>query len=574
MNGAELIVEFLKRKEVTNAYGYPGGFVLFLYDAIYRMKFPHTLARHEQGAAHAAEGYARVTGKPGVVIATSGPGATNLVTGLADAYLDSVPILAITGAVTRKATGSDAFQEADITGITLPITKYNYLVMNPDELLPILEEAWYLTTEGRPGPVLVNVPKDIQQMEIGEYDELMTNNKIRSCYVRHRPPKIQTESMADKVYAALRKSKRPLLMLGGGCIISPGAIDAIHAFLERTGMPVANTLMGKGAIREDHPLNLGNVGMHGTLQANLAVGRSDLLLAVGARFSDRVIGDPDRFNAMEGRTVIHVDIDAAEIGKNIRPDIEIEEDAADFFHKMLEFPGGEGFRGDWQDWKQELADKKAQYDAHRQEMYKPATPLTPQYVVHEVAEAVKGTNPICVTDVGQHQMFAAQHFPVESPRSWITSGGAGTMGFGLPAAIGAAHALPDRTTILFTGDGGFQMTIQELGLLKELNLPVKVFIMNNGCLGMVRQWQELFYGRNYASSILDNNPDFCLIAEAYGLPTGLAHDPDSLRAEIAKALAEDGPYVVHVVLNVEDNVYPMIPAGKLPHEIIMPDMDS
>ncbi len=574
MTGAELIVEFLKRKEVTNAYGYPGGFVLFLYDAIYRMNFPHTLARHEQGAVHAAEGYARITGKPGVVLVTSGPGATNLVTGLANAYLDSVPVLAITGAVTRTATGSDAFQEADITGITLPITKYNYLVMNPDELLPILEEAWFLTTDGRPGPVLVNIPKDVQQMEIGDYDELMANNRIRSCYVRHRPPKIRTESMADKVFAALRRSKRPLLMLGGGCIISPGAIDAIHAFLDRVGMPVANTLMGKGAIREDHPLYLGNVGMHGTLQANLAVGRSDVLIAVGARFSDRVIGDPDRFNAMEGKTIIHVDIDAAEIGKNIRPDIEIEEDAADFFQKMLEYPGAADFHGDWDAWKQELAEKKAQYDARRLAMYEPATPLTPQYVIHEVADAVKGTNPIVATDVGQHQMFAAQHFPVESPRSWITSGGAGTMGFGLPAAIGSSHAAPDRTTILFTGDGGFQMTIQELGLLKELNLPLKVFIMNNACLGMVRQWQELFYARNYSSSILDNNPDFCLIAEAYGLPTGLAEDPESLHREIARALEEEGPYICHVVLNVEENVYPMIPAGKLPHEIIMPDMEA
>ncbi len=573
MTGAELIVEFLKRKNVTNAYGYPGGFVLFLYDAIYRLGFPHTLARHEQGAAHAADGYARITGKPGVVIATSGPGATNLVTGIANAFLDSVPILAITGAVARNATGTDAFQEADITGITLPITKYNYLVMKPLELLPMLEEAWELTTSGRPGPVLVNIPKDIQQMEIGDFDELMASNKIRSNYVRHRPVKIRTESLADKVYEALRTSERPLLLVGGGCIISPGAVETLRAFIDHTGIPVANTLMGKGAIREDHPCYLGNVGMHGTPQANLAMGRSDLLLAVGARFSDRVIGDPVRYNQLQDKKLIHVDIDIAEIGKNVRPDIEIEADAADFFKKMLESPLAKDFAKDWQEWKDQLADKKSQYEMLKQQMYKPVEPLTPQYVIHEVAAAVKGTDPIVVTDVGQHQMFTAQHFPIESPRSWITSGGAGTMGFGLPAAIGASDATPERTTILFTGDGGFQMTIEELGMLKDLNLPVKVFVMDNACLGMVRQWQELFYGSNYAASILDNNPDFCLIAQAYGVPSGRANDPESLQAEITKALAEEGPYVVHVMLNPGDNVYPMIPAGKLLHEIIMPDME-
>jgi len=571
MTGAELIIDFLARKGVTHAFGYPGGPVLVLYDAIYRMKFPHILTRHEQGAAHAAEGYAKVSGKPGVMIATSGPGATNLVTGLADAYLDSVPLLAITGAVTRRATGSDAFQEADITGITMPITKYNYLVMNPDELLPILEEAWNLTTEGRPGPVLVNVPKDVMALEIGTYEEL-SESSLRT-YVRHRPTKIRTESMADKVYAAMRKSVRPLLLVGGGCVISPGAIDSLQAFVDRTGIPVASTLMGKGAIRENHPLYMGMVGMHGTLQGNMALGRCDLMLAVGTRFSDRVIGDPDKYNEIKGRTIIHVDIDPAEIGKNVRPDIEIEEDAADFFQKMLDFHDDTAESGSWQDWIGQLNEKKAKYEARKQEMYSPVTPLTPQFVVHEVEQALKGQNPIVVTDVGQHQMFAAQHYKVESPRSFITSGGLGTMGFGLPAAIGASSAAPDRTTVLFCGDGGFQMTVQELGLLAKLKLPVKVFILNNGCLGMVRQWQELFFNRNYGCSILDNNPDFCLIAEAYGLPSGLAHDPESLKAEIANALAEEGPYIIHCILDQGENVYPMIPAGKLPHEIIMPGVD-
>lgn len=571
MTGAELVIDFLMRKNVTHTFGYPGGPIIVLFDAINRMNFPHILTRHEQGAAHAAEGYAKVSGKPGVIIATSGPGATNLVTGLADAYLDSVPLLAITGAVTRRATGTDAFQEADITGVTMPITKYNYLVMNPDELLPILEEAWNLTTEGRPGPVLINIPKDILAMEIGTYESL-SESSLRS-YVRHRPQKIRTESMAAKVYAALRKSTRPLLLVGGGCVISPGAVDSLKAFVDQTGIPVASTLMGKGSIREDHPLYLGMVGMHGSLQGNMAIGRCDLMIAVGTRFSDRVIGDPDKYNQITGRTIIHVDIDPAEIGKNVRPDIEIEEDAADFFQKMLEFHDDSADVGNWTEWLQQLNEKKAKYESRKQLMYSATTPLTPQYIVHEMEKALKGTDPVVVTDVGQHQMFAAQHFAVESPRSFITSGGLGTMGFGLPAAIGASSAAPDRTTVLICGDGGFQMTIQELGLLAKLKLPVKVFIFNNSCLGMVRQWQELFFNKLYGCTILDNNPDFCLIAKAYGLPSGLANDPESLKAEIANALSAEGPYIVHCILGVGDNVYPMIPAGKLPHEMIMPGVD-
>ncbi len=571
MNGAELVIDFLTRKNVTHTFGYPGGPIIVLFDAINRMNFPHILTRHEQGAAHAAEGYARVSGKPGVMIATSGPGATNLVTGLTDAFLDSVPLLAITGAVARNATGKDAFQEADITGITMPITKYNYLVMEPLELLPILEEAWNMTTEGRPGPVLINIPKDILAMEIGTYESL-AEGSLRT-YIRHRPPKIRTESMSDKVYDALKKSQRPLLLVGGGCVISPGAVDSLEAFVNRTGIPVASTLMGKGAIREDHPLYMGMVGMHGSLQGNMAIGRCDLMLAVGTRFSDRVIGDPEKYNLITGRTIIHVDIDPAEIGKNVRPDIEIEEDAADFFQKMMESHDGHLTADRWQAWVDQLNEKKAKYEARKQAMYQPSTPLTPQYVIHEVHESLKGQNPIVVTDVGQHQMFAAQHYAIESSRSFITSGGLGTMGFGLPAAIGASSAQPERTTVLFCGDGGFQMTIQELGLLAKLGLPVKVFILNNSCLGMVRQWQELFFERRYGCTILDNNPDFCMIAEAYGIQTGLAFDPDSLKKEIGMAMEADGPYVVHCVLDVGENVYPMIPAGKLPHEMIMPGMD-
>ncbi len=352
MNGAEIVVKFLENKGVKHAFGYPGGPIIVLYDAIYKAKFPHILTRHEQGAAHAAEGFAKATGIPGVVIATSGPGATNLVTGLADAMLDSVPMLAITGAVARKATGTDAFQEADITGITQPITKYNYLVMKPEELLPILEEAWALTTQDRPGPVLVNIPKDILAMEIDVGSDMQAGST--SPYVRHRPTRVRTSSMAEQVYTALKQAKKPLLLAGGGCVISDGTTAELEQFAECTGIPVATTLMGKGAMREDHPLYLGNLGMHGTPQANKALGSCDLLLAVGTRFSDRIIGNPEVYNENEDRFVIHVDVDAAEIGKNVKAKIKIEDDAFDFFQTMLNaLPDSETcgqFSHSWQSW--------------------------------------------------------------------------------------------------------------------------------------------------------------------------------------------------------------------------------
>ncbi|NLW12690.1 MAG: biosynthetic-type acetolactate synthase large subunit [Clostridiaceae bacterium] len=576
MNGAELIVDFLKRKGVNHAFGYPGGPIIVLYDAIYKAKFPHILTRHEQGAAHAAEGFAKATGIPGVVIATSGPGATNLVTGLADAMLDSVPMLAITGAVARKATGTDAFQEADITGITQPITKYNYLVMNPDELVPILEEAWDLATQGRPGPVLVNVPKDIMAMEINT--DSSGQALATSTYVRHRPASIRTASMADQVYAAINNSKKPMILAGGGCIISKGATEDLKRFAECTGIPVATTLMGKGAMKEDHPLYLGNLGMHGTPQANKALGTCDLLLAVGTRFSDRIIGDPEIYSQDTTRFVVHVDVDAAEIGKNVKAGIQIEDDAADFFETMLaSLPDAKTcgkLSDNWKPWLDQLMKIKGRYEELKKPMYEPTTPLQPQYVIHEAAKGLKGQDPILVTDVGQHQMFASQHFPVESPRSWITSGGLGTMGFGIPAAMGTATAYPDRTTVLFVGDGGFQMTLQELGVIASHRMPVKIFVMDNSCLGMVRQWQELFYDERYSHTLLESNPDFLKIAEAYGMRAGRAADPESLKREITAAYATDGPYLIHVVLDSSVNVYPMIPAGKLPNDIIMPGLED
>ncbi len=569
MNGAETIVRFLQEKGVQHTFGYPGGPVIVLFDALYQAAFPNILTRHEQGAAHAAEGYAKLTGKPAVVLATSGPGATNLVTGLADAYLDSVPMLAITGAVAREATGTDAFQEADITGVTLPVTKYNYLVLRADELVPVLEEAWALTTAGRPGPVLVNVPKDILAGSIPQAHE------AAQTFVRHRPPRIKAKAMVDQVIASLAESHKPLLLAGGGCVISEHGTEDLKAFSEAFGLPVATTLMGKGAIEADHPLYLGNLGMHGTPQANHALAHCDLLLAVGTRFSDRIIGNPKAFSAMKDqRTVIHVDIDLAEIGKNIHTDLEIEDDAASFFEAMLDKGPGSMALDFWQPWRHDLSQIKSRYDRLVRDMLVDTSPLLPQTIVHRVAERLKGQNPIVVTDVGQHQMFVAQHYPVETPRSFITSGGLGTMGFGLPAAIGAASADPQRLTLLFAGDGGFQMTLQELGTLAKQQYPVKIIVMDNQCLGMVRQWQELFFDKRYGQTLLDNNPDFVQIAQAYGIPGGFAWDGPSLQEQLDQALGQDGPYLIHVATDPQANVYPMIPAGKLPHDLIMPGLQD
>jgi len=566
MNGAMTVIQFLKDKGVNPAFGYPGGSVIVLYDAIYQMNFPHILTRHEQGAVHAAEGYAKITGRPGVVFATSGPGATNLVTGIADAYLDSVPLLAITGAVSRNAIGKDAFQEADITGITQPITKYNYLVMTPEDLLPTLEEAWNLTTEGRPGPVLVNIPKDLFLTEIPE-----SNGKGEGVII-HRPPRKVAANRVNRVYEALRKSKKPLLLVGGGVVLSKGGSESLRIFAEKTGIPIAGTMMAKGVIDERHPQYLGMVGMHGIPQANTAIGRCDLLLAVGCRFSDRIIGNPEKYSEGSNRTIIHVDIDPAEIGKNILPEIEIEDDANNFFNCMIDQMPGDDFPSLWADWKVELSQKAERYAKICEKLHALDDRLLPEAVVHAVSKAYEGEDPILVTDVGQQQIFAAQHFVVESPRSFLTSGGLGTMGTGLPYAIGAAIADPKRPVVLFVGDGGLQMTIQEFGPLKALGLNVKVVIMDNQQLGMVRQWQELFYGKRYSQTILDNNPNFIQIADAYGLKGGRATNAVELTEEIKKMREVKEPYVLHVMLDVKELVYPMIPAGKNPEDMMMPGM--
>ncbi len=566
MNGAQAIIKFLQEKNVEHVFGIPGGPIIVLYDAIYEANFPHILTRHEQGASHAAEGYAKSTGKVGVMIATSGPGATNLVTGIADAYLDSVPVLAITGTVNRDSIGSDAFQEADINGVVQQITKYNYLVMEPEDLLPSLEEAWNLTTEGRPGPVLVNVPKDILA---GPIDENGSADMGR--YKRHRPAKKLTRDYKDQILESLAAARKPILLIGGGCAISDGTDQYLKEFLDKTNMPLTYTMMAKGVLDDNHSSNLGMVGMHGTPPANVAIGRADLVLAVGTRFSDRLVGSPASFNKKQ-RTVIHVDVDAAEIGKLISATIPVEDDSREFFKRIVAAMEEKNFSiGDrWKTWTDDLYGRMAKYKKVMQDMYDVEKGFTPQYIIHQVSQAYKGQDPILVTDVGQHQVFATQHFELESNRSFITSGGLGTMGFGLPAAIGAAVAHHDRPTILFAGDGGFQMTLQELGVITKLQNNIKIFLMDNASLGMVRQWQELFFNERYSHTDLDMNPDFVAIAKAYGIRGKRVFNAEELAEAMEEAMSFDGPYMVHCMLEGNENVYPIIPPGKENDEMLYP----
>ncbi|MGI6077929.1 MAG: biosynthetic-type acetolactate synthase large subunit [Fastidiosipilaceae bacterium] len=569
MNGAETVVKFLQDKGVTCGFGYPGGPVLVLYEAIYKLKFNHILTRHEQGAVHAAEGYAKATGKPGVVFATSGPGATNLVTGLADAKLDSVPLLAITGAVARDDTGSDAFQEADITCVTEPVTKYNYFIMDESELLPALEEAWEMTTSDRPGPVLINIPKDILATSIPA--DHNATNKVR----RHRPQPPESETQIPAVLEALSQSEKPLMLVGGGCNISPSAPAALKGIVDAIGLPCATTLMGKGTLAADQRHYLGHIGMHGTVQSNHALAECDLLLIVGSRLSDRVVALPDDMRAAV-RTIIHVDIDGSEVGKRIRPDIPIEADAGKFLSGLLDAVTNNGWRAPevWQSWRDMLEDLTIRFNRLITKRLAATDPLRASFIIDRASHLFAGQDPLVVTDVGQHQMFAAQYFKIESPNSFLTSGGLGTMGFGLPAAIGGSYGCPERPTVLVAGDGGLQMTIQELGLLAALDLPVFIMIMDNSTLGMVRQWQTLFFDEHYSQSMLGNNPDFVKIAEAYDITGKNIHTVEEFDAAVSDFQANPRPYLTRIYVETFENVFPMIPAGKGPGDLIMPGFEA
>ena len=549
LNGSEIFIECLRRENVDFIFGYPGGSLLKVYETLYEVHdIKHILVRHEQGATHMAEGYARATGKPGVVLVTSGPGATNTVTGIANAYMDSSPMVVFTGQVPSSLIGNDAFQEADIVGITRPITKHNFLVKDVRELAMTIRKAFYLATTGRPGPVLVDMPKDVLNascvLEWPESVEIRGFKPTLKCHIN------QVEKAAQKIAQA----KRPLLYIGGG-VISSEASEELRALAIQQNIPVTMTLQGLGAFPGNHPLSMGMLGMHGTYWANQAVNKCDLLIAVGARFDDRVTGKVETFAPQAFK--IHNDIDPTNVDKNVQVDLPVVGDAKNFLAGLLEvMPEVTENRDAW----------LAEINAWRQQC--PLTysrednALRTEFVIEEVSRQTRG-NAVVVTDVGQHQMWTSQFYTFINPRSIISSGGLGTMGYGLPAAIGAAFGINDKPVILFCGDGGFMMNIQELVTAVHHKIPIKIFLINNSFLGMVRQWQELFHKEKYSFTDLgDSNPDFVKVAEAFGCKALMADNPDTAKEAITEAMAwEEGPILVDFRVVKKDMVFPMVPAG-------------
>ncbi|MFH0992537.1 MAG: biosynthetic-type acetolactate synthase large subunit [bacterium] len=551
MTGAEIFVRSLVEEGVDVVFGYPGGAVIGIYDALHDItSIKHVLTRHEQGATHAAEGYAKATGKVGVALVTSGPGATNTVTGIADAFMDSIPLVVFTGQVALKMIGNDAFQEADIIGITRPITKHSFLVRDVNELAKTVKEAFYIAATGRPGPVVVDLPKDVMAQKTHfEYP--------KSVAMRSYKPTLEGHNKQISVAAAMIKSaKRPLLYVGGGVLQSNASVE-LTAFAEKLRCPVTTTLHGLGSFPEDNTLSLGMLGMHGTWYSNVAVNYCDLLIAVGARFDDRVTGKVEAF-APEAKK-IHIDIDPSAISKNVKVDVPIVGDVKRVLKKLLDLVEPLPT----EDWLKTIDQWKREHPLR----YSQGAELRAQHVIHTLGEVTKG-NAIVVTDVGQHQMWAAQFFRWKYPRTHISSGGLGTMGFSLPAAMGAAFAQRDLPVISISGDGGFQMNIQELATIAEHQLPLKIFIINNGYLGMVRQWQELFWRKRY-SHVKMQSPDFVKVAEAYGIHAFRVTETMELESSIRTAMVwKDGPILVEFVVQCEDNVYPMIPAGQTVNEIM------
>jgi acetolactate synthase-1/2/3 large subunit len=545
MTAAKALVECMKREGVEVVFGYPGGAVLPLYDVLYDEKdIRHILVRHEQGAAHAADGYARATGKVGVCIATSGPGATNLVTGITTAYMDSSPIVAITGQVRRDILGKDSFQEADTSGITMPITKHNYLVKDPDLLPYIVKEAFYIAKTGRPGPVLIDLPVDVQATEI-DYQpiEKISLRSYRPTYEGH-------PGQVLKAVEAIAQAEKPVMYVGGGCITS-GASEEVVALAEKCQIPVVHSLMGKGTIPEEHPLSLGLLGMHGTVAANLAVSECDLLIAVGARFSDRSTGKVSTFATMA--QVIHIDIDPAEISKNVKAHIPIVGDAKRVLQQILAKVEPKQHPA----WLERVNSWKEQYPLKYKEE---GEIIKPQRVVETIWRLTNG-EAVIVTEVGQNQMWAAQFYKTKYPRQFITSGGLGTMGFGLPASIGVQIARPDAIVFDIAGDGSIQMNIQELATAVQQRLPIKIAILNNSYLGMVRQWQELFWNRRYSFTQI-TGPDFVKLADAYGCVGIRVTKTSEIEDAIKKALeVKDRPCIIDFIIAPEEKVLPMVPAG-------------
>ena len=555
MTGAQALLEALKIEGVETIFGYPGGVVLPLYDTLFFDKrIKHVLVRHEQGAAHAADSYARATGKVGVCLATSGPGATNLVTGIANAFMDSIPMVAITGQVATPLLGRDSFQEADITGITLPITKHNYLVKKVEDLPRIIKEAFHIARSGRPGPVLIDIPKDIftNQLEF-KYPDKVDIPSYKPKYDGH-PKQI---AMAVKAIAA---AKKPVIYAGGGVILS-GASKELFELAEKCRIPVTTTLMGKGAFPETHELSLGMLGMHGTVYANYAVTECDLLIAIGARFDDRVTGHIARF--APNAKILHLDIDPAEIGKNVRVNIPIVGDVRRILKVLVEKVDKKDQHAQWLD---QVAEWKSKYPL----AYRAEGGIKPQAVIELINELTRDRETIITTEVGQNQMWAAQFYKATKPRSFITSGGLGTMGFGLPAAIGAQFGRPTALVIDIAGDGSIQMNIQELTTAVNNRLPIKIIVLDNCFLGMVRQWQELIYDKHYSHTQLCNNPDLVKVAEAYGAVGIRVTSPDEVRPALEKALSiNDRPVLLDIVVAKEENVFPFVPPGQAINEMII-----
>jgi acetolactate synthase-1/2/3 large subunit len=543
--GAQILIEALKDEGVDTIFGYPGGSVLPLYDELYDADINHILVRHEQAAAHAADGYARASGKVGVCLSTSGPGACNLVSGIATAYMDSVPIIALTGQVPTALLGNDAFQESDITGITLPITKHNYLVKDPRDLRRVVREAFYIASTGRKGPVLIDLPKDVLTERI--LDEGIPPGK--PILKGYRPTIKGHPGQISRAVSMITESKKPVIYAGGGIISSDASAELVE-LAETLAIPVTTTLMGMGCIPAGHPLNRGMLGMHGTKAANQAITECDLLFAVGVRFDDRVTGRIDEF--APHAKIIHIDIDPAEIGKNKKVDLPIVGDSKNILKEINSRLGSAEMKSNW-------ANEVGRLMKRHPLKFEEDGGLRPQYIIGRLSEILDGGG-IIVSEVGQNQMWAAQHYRFRRPRQWITSGGLGTMGFGFPAGMGAHFARPDENVFVIAGDGSFQMNIQELGTVSHYNIPVKVMILNNMYLGMVRQWQELFYERRYSFTELPS-VDFVGIAKAYGIEGMLVEKREDVDAAIRAALDTDGPFVIDFRIEREENVFPMVPAG-------------
>ena len=554
LTGAQAILECLKKEGVKTIFGYPGGAVLPLYDALYFEKdIKHILVRHEQGAAHAADGFARATGRVGVCVATSGPGATNLVTGIATAYMDSIPVVAITGQVGTAFLGRDSFQEADITGITIPITKHNYLIKDTKDIPRIFREAFYIARTGRPGPVLIDIPKDIQMHKLNfKYPDTISIPSYKPKYEGH-PKQIAAAAKA------IASSKRPVIYAGGG-VIASGAAKELTELATKCNIPVTTTLLGKGGFPETNKLSLGMPGMHGTVYANYSIQECDLLIAIGARFDDRVTGHIEKFAPKAKH--IHIDIDPAEIGKNVKIDIPIVGDVKTVLKALIE---KSAVKDDHAPWLAQVEEWKNKYPLS----YKKTNEIKPEFVVEQIYEATKG-EAIITTEVGQNQMWASQYYKYTKPRTMISSGGLGTMGYGMPAAIGAQVGCPDKIVFDIAGDGSIQMNIQELTTAVNNKLPIKIAVLDNAYLGMVRQWQELLHGKRYSSVDLEANPDLVKIAEAYGAKAIRVTKIEEVRPAIEESLAvKDRPTLIDFKVAREENVYPFVPAGQAINEMLV-----